>query len=273
MNESTLKALQAEQERQLRLNGQQAFESKPNYPTNNNSNGNNKTASANSSLNKSSDQSVMIVEEKNNGENDDSDEGDADSDEDDSDDDDDDEGGGGDDDDADDSDIVQDDEELGSTKIKYEKCYDDDDIIPISASSYTPNNKIRNSAFNSLRSTFDTNGADDDDDDDCRIISESEHMEDQLRNRKFTRGLHMNDELNVPDQHGQVLINLNHPADDADVYLLPFLAKNIKSHQIGGIRFIYDNIVENLTRVKDKTSGFGCILALVFYLYIRLIFG
>lgn len=71
----------------------------------------------------------------------------------------------------------------------------------------------------------------------------------------------MNDELNRPDQNGQVLVNVNHPIEDDDIYLLPYLAKNIKPHQIGGIRFIYDNIVESLTRVKDKSNGFGCILA------------
>lgn len=30
--------------------------------------------------------------------------------------------------------------------------------------------------------------------------------------------------------------------------------------QIGGIRFLYDNLVESLERYKDS-SGFGCILA------------
>jgi len=101
---------------------------------------------------------------------------------------------------------------------------------------------------------------DDDDDDDCQILTESEHLQDEMSKRKY-RGLHMNDELNVPDVNGQVLINVNHPPEDQDVYLLPFLAKNIKTHQIGGIRFIYDNIIESLGRVKEKDTGFGCILA------------
>ena len=98
------------------------------------------------------------------------------------------------------------------------------------------------------------------DDDDCRILTESEHLQDEMCKKKY-RGLHMNDELNVPDANGQVLVNVNHPPEDQDVYLLPFLAKNIKTHQIGGIRFIYDNIIESLGRVKNKNTGFGCILA------------
>ncbi|CAF0904925.1 unnamed protein product [Brachionus calyciflorus] len=99
-----------------------------------------------------------------------------------------------------------------------------------------------------------------DDDDDCRILSESEHQQEEAVKKKI-RGIHMNDDLNRPDQNGRVLVNLNHPLEDPDIYLLPFLAHNIKSHQIGGIRFIYDNIVESLNRVKNKESGFGCILA------------
>jgi SNF2 family DNA or RNA helicase len=99
-------------------------------------------------------------------------------------------------------------------------------------------------------------------DDDCRIISESERQQDeQAISKQKLRGIHMNDEKNVPNAIGQVLVNVNHSAEDDDVYLLPYLSKNVKPHQVGGIRFMYDNIVESLTRIKDKTVGFGCILA------------
>ena len=99
-------------------------------------------------------------------------------------------------------------------------------------------------------------------DNDCLIISESEHQqEEQTAKKRMLRGIHMNDDLNVPDMNGQVLVNVSHPSEDTDIYLTPYIAKNIKSHQIGGIRFMYDNIVESLTRVKDKSVGFGCILA------------
>ena len=99
-------------------------------------------------------------------------------------------------------------------------------------------------------------------DDDCRIISESERQQDeQAISKQKLRGIHMNDEKNVPNANGQVLVNVNHSTEDDDVYLLPYLSKNVKPHQVGGIRFMYDNIVESLTRIKDKTVGFGCILA------------
>lgn len=105
-------------------------------------------------------------------------------------------------------------------------------------------------------------GDDDDDDDDCRIISESERLkEDQILLGKKLKNVHMNDSFNVPDENGMVLINVNHPREDPDLYLIPFLARHVKPHQIGAVRFMYDNIVESMERVKDKSVGFGCILA------------
>lgn len=102
----------------------------------------------------------------------------------------------------------------------------------------------------------------DDDDDDCRIISESERLkEDQLLLGKKLKNVHLNDNFNLPDENGMVLVNVNHPREDPDLYLIPFLARHVKPHQIGAVRFMYDNIVESMERVKDKNVGFGCILA------------
>ncbi|XP_041859567.1 helicase ARIP4-like isoform X2 [Melanotaenia boesemani] len=71
---------------------------------------------------------------------------------------------------------------------------------------------------------------------------------------------HVNDAHNQPDCHGRVLINLNHPSAEKDIFLLPQLARAVKPHQIGGIRFLYDNLVESVERFSSST-GFGCILA------------
>ncbi|XP_056279882.1 helicase ARIP4-like isoform X2 [Pseudoliparis swirei] len=73
-------------------------------------------------------------------------------------------------------------------------------------------------------------------------------------------GAHGNDALNRPDPQGRVLVNLNHPAAEKDLFLLPQLARAVKPHQIGGIRFLYDNLVESVERFGGS-SGFGCILA------------
>ncbi|XP_029974315.1 helicase ARIP4-like isoform X3 [Salarias fasciatus] len=73
-------------------------------------------------------------------------------------------------------------------------------------------------------------------------------------------GAHDNDALNQPDAQGRVLINLNRPAEEQDIFLSPQLARAVKPHQIGGIRFLYDNLVESVERFSSS-SGFGCILA------------
>lgn len=99
------------------------------------------------------------------------------------------------------------------------------------------------------------------DEDALRISSEEDD-----ENRSVTPGTedssgsHVNDAINQPDAQGRVLVNINHPGDDEDLFLAPQLAHAVKPHQIGGIRFLYDNLVESLERYKDS-SGFGCILA------------
>ncbi|XP_013928190.1 PREDICTED: helicase ARIP4 isoform X2 [Thamnophis sirtalis] len=79
-------------------------------------------------------------------------------------------------------------------------------------------------------------------------------------NTEESSGAHVNDALNQLDASGQVIININHPPNEEDLYLAPQLARAVKPHQIGGIRFLYDNLVESLERFKTS-SGFGCILA------------
>ncbi|XP_061910473.1 helicase ARIP4-like isoform X2 [Entelurus aequoreus] len=73
-------------------------------------------------------------------------------------------------------------------------------------------------------------------------------------------GMHANDDLNRPDDQGRVLVNLNHHPSEKDIFLSPQLARAVKPHQIGGIRFLYANLVESLERF-GSSSGFGCILA------------
>ncbi|KAI4823851.1 hypothetical protein KUCAC02_012406 [Chaenocephalus aceratus] len=73
-------------------------------------------------------------------------------------------------------------------------------------------------------------------------------------------GAHVIDASQWPDSRGRVLVNLNHPDVETDIFLSPQLARAVKPHQIGGIRFLYDNLVESVERF-GSTGGFGCILA------------
>ena len=58
----------------------------------------------------------------------------------------------------------------------------------------------------------------------------------------------------------KITINPTHSPDEPDIRLAPQVAMAAKPHQIGGIRFLYDNIIESLKRF-DKSQGYGCILA------------
>ena len=73
-------------------------------------------------------------------------------------------------------------------------------------------------------------------------------------------GMHVDDSKNLRDSEGRVLVNLGHPGADPDIFTAPQLAAAIKPHQIGGVRFLYDNIIESVEQFEDS-EGFGCILA------------
>ncbi|XP_054641117.1 helicase ARIP4 isoform X2 [Dunckerocampus dactyliophorus] len=99
------------------------------------------------------------------------------------------------------------------------------------------------------------------DEDALQISSESgDEDEGGTGGTEESSGAHINDALNLPDAQGRVLVNINHPAEEKDIFLAPQLARAVKPHQVGGIRFLYDNLIESLERYKSS-SGFGCILA------------
>ncbi|XP_067934570.1 helicase ARIP4-like isoform X2 [Watersipora subatra] len=102
-------------------------------------------------------------------------------------------------------------------------------------------------------------------DDDCMIVDHDtqEHSdveEEEDNTDPENSGIHVDDSKNKRDSKGRVLVNVAHPNDDPDLFLSPQLARVVKAHQIGGIRFLYDNLVESLQRFRHS-SGFGCILA------------
>ena len=110
-------------------------------------------------------------------------------------------------------------------------------------------------------------------------LSEEEDHEDPNNS-----GLHVDDALNKPDSSGRVVVNIGHAVGEEDIYLAPQLSRTVKPHQvrltfnskicldamltilllsfqqIGGIRFLYDNIIESPERF-NQSQGFGCILA------------
>jgi len=99
------------------------------------------------------------------------------------------------------------------------------------------------------------------DSDECKVISDdADSIEDDEDVDPSNSGMHVNDALNIRNIDGNVLVNVGHPEEDNDIYLAPQLAHCIKPHQIGGVRFLYDNVIESTSRFSSS-QGFGCILA------------
>ena len=48
----------------------------------------------------------------------------------------------------------------------------------------------------------------------------------------FAGGMHTDDTKNVADAQGNVLINVNHPPDEDDIYLHTRLSEVVKPHQV-----------------------------------------
>lgn len=71
------------------------------------------------------------------------------------------------------------------------------------------------------------------DEDALQISSESADEDaDGATGSEESSGAHINDTLNMPDAHGQVLVNINHPPEEKDIYLAPQLARAVKPHQV-----------------------------------------
>lgn len=98
------------------------------------------------------------------------------------------------------------------------------------------------------------------DSDECKVVSDDLDEQDDYEEDPQNSGMHVNDALNVRNYNGEVLVNIGHSDVDNDIFLAPQLAATIKPHQIGGVRFLYDNVIESVSRYS-QTPGFGCILA------------
>ena len=116
----------------------------------------------------------------------------------------------------------------------------------------------RNNSLVQKQNNHNNNDDDSDSDIQCIDTNENEIVDEKLA-QKLQR-LHVDDRVNIPDENGNILANINHPTNDPDLYIPKHLCSILKPHQIGGIRFMYDNMVESLQQYQT-TPGLGCILA------------
>ena len=73
---------------------------------------------------------------------------------------------------------------------------------------------------------------------------------------------HLDDTLNVPDEQGRVLVNVNHPSSEPDIFLLPELARVIKPHQVRfALHFIH---LCGRAQLSSKAGGAISLLCALF---------
>lgn len=71
------------------------------------------------------------------------------------------------------------------------------------------------------------------DEDALRISSEEDNDDRSVTpGTEESSGSHVNDAVNQPDAQGRVLVNINHPGDEEDLFLAPQLAHAVKPHQV-----------------------------------------
>ena len=98
--------------------------------------------------------------------------------------------------------------------------------------------------------------AEDSDSSDIQIVEEVDDSVDDPDNS----GMHTNDKLNNRTSEGKVIVNISEKNPNEVIHVADSIEAVIKPHQIGGVRFLYDNIIESPS-VYEKSQGFGCILA------------
>ncbi|XWS58430.1 hypothetical protein CRYUN_Cryun08bG0033000 [Craigia yunnanensis] len=57
------------------------------------------------------------------------------------------------------------------------------------------------------------------------------------------------------------IVNVRREDDEEAVRIPPSISAKLKVHQIAGIRFMWENIIQSITKVRSGDKGLGCILA------------
>lgn len=70
------------------------------------------------------------------------------------------------------------------------------------------------------------------DDEALHIVDSSDSGNEGDDDTEESSGAHVNDALNQLDASRQVIININHPPNEEDLYLAPQLARAVKPHQV-----------------------------------------
>lgn len=92
---------------------------------------------------------------------------------------------------------------------------------------------------------------------DSEDVDASDDVEDEVQ----AEYCELRDAANLPDANGRISIGSSGTEPDAQpLFLSPHFTRIIKPHQVSGVRFLYENLIESQSQF-ETTEGFGCILA------------
>ncbi|EGT39315.1 hypothetical protein CAEBREN_01708 [Caenorhabditis brenneri] len=93
-----------------------------------------------------------------------------------------------------------------------------------------------------------------------RIDADQMEIQHNVEARRLQKMRSAKDLESTEKKGGRLLVNAGHPEEDPDIFVIAHLTHVLQPHQLGGIRFMYDNTIESLSEYK-RSDGFGCILA------------
>ncbi|PAV77817.1 hypothetical protein WR25_01372 [Diploscapter pachys] len=88
---------------------------------------------------------------------------------------------------------------------------------------------------------------------------EKQHNQERERLRKQKRRTEDIEDIKCTTE-GRLLVNSGHPEGESDIFVASHLTNILQPHQLGGVRFLWDNIITSLDEFKIS-PGFGAILA------------
>lgn len=89
--------------------------------------------------------------------------------------------------------------------------------------------------------------------DTLHIVDSSESVSEEDEEEE-KGGTHVNDVLNQRDALGRVLVNLNHPPEEENVFLAPQLARAVKPHQVQQLLTVFVSF-------SFRAGDIACLLA------------
>jgi len=92
------------------------------------------------------------------------------------------------------------------------------------------------------------------------LISSSESEDEKAASDSSEDCTNLLSVANIKSENGNIVVNIGHMPDEPDIFLPPQIAKVIKPHQIIGVRFLYENLIESIKNF-EPAHGMGCILA------------